>query len=965
MSLPAQTLEPRILLVDDQPANLMALEALLGDFGVTLVRANSGEEALRRILEGEFAAILLDVQMPGMSGFEVARLLRERSSSRSTPLIFLTAGESEEFPLEEAYELGAVDYLMKPIVPKILRAKIAFFVDYFRQTQQLRESERRGVEAALLLQAEAERERLLREVEAERERLAEVFQRAPSFMAVLRGPDHVFERANDRYYQLVGLRDILGKPVREALPEVEDQGFLTLLDGVYQTGEPFVGTEVPIHLRRGAGHAPELRHVDFVYQAIRDPGGVVTGILAQGIDVTERKRAEEEVRVKDERLKLLVENIKDYAVVIADREGTILEWGGGAERITGFSASDANGQKTHLLFTPEDRIAGRPESEIRKAAEEGRAEDRRWHLKKDGSRFFADGVMVALYDDREKLRGFGKVFKDATGEELAKKSRLRHIKQLKTLADVSSRLNAVHDLGSVLGVLTEEGRTLIGAHQAVTTIAAEGAAGQVVSLSDACRAGESAAIPRGRSAIYAAVTAEAKPVRLTQEDLQALPAWEGFRAFAEDPPPMRGLLAVPILGRHGGSLGVIQLSDKYAGDFSDVDEAVLLQLAQMAGVAIENTQLYQALRDADQNKDEFLAMLAHELRNPLAPMRNALAILDQRGSQTEAAIRLRDVLTRQTSHLSRLVDDLLDMARITSGKVTLRREPVELARVIAQAVETSRPLIDAKRHALSVDMAAEPVWLEADPVRLAQVFANLLNNAAKYTDEGGRIRVNVARDGDEAVIHIQDNGIGLTPEMLPRVFDLFTQVSTGIARTAGGLGIGLTLVRRLVELHGGSVSVTSHGAGTGSDFVVRLPIAAQLRATGEHRDVAPHGASKRVLIVDDNLDALDMMSMLLEMYGHIVETAADGIKAIEVARTFRPEVMFLDLGLPGRDGYEVARILRQEFPKGTLLLVALSGYGRDEDRRRTRETGFDEHLVKPVDPDVLEGVLARHDAPAR
>ncbi len=1081
MPQPAQTAEPRILLVDDQPANLFALEALLGDLGVTLVRANSGEEALRRILEGDFAAILLDVQMPGMSGFEVARLLRARSRSSATPLIFLTAGESSEFTLEEAYDLGAVDYLMKPIVPKILRAKIAFFVDYFRKTQQLREAERRSAEAALreqrqlwqttlssigdaviavdterrvtflnieaerltgwprteavgrplddvfcivnettlervgcpvrgvldtgrvvglanrtiliardgrkwplddsvapirndtgqLLgvvlvfrditerkQAEREQERLLREVESERERLADVFQRAPSFMAVLRGPDHVFERANDRYFQVVGRRDILGRPIREALPEVAGQGFFELLDGVYRTGEAFVGTEVPILLQRGPDSSPERRFVDFVYQALRDPGGAVTGILAQGVDVTARKRAEEEVRLKDERLTLLVENIKDYAVVIADLEGTILEWQGGAERITGFAASEATGRKTQIFFTPEDRAVGRDEQEMRKAAEDGRAEDRRWHIRKDGSFFFADGVMVPLYDNAAKLRGFGKVFKDATGEEFAKESRQRHIEQLKTLADVSSRLNAVHDLDSVLGVLTTEGRALIGAHQAVTIIAADAAAVQAVSLSDERRGGETTPVIQDPSALYAALAAGIKPIRLTHENLRAHPGWEGFRAYVEAPPPMRGLLAVPIVGRSGEALGVVQLSDKYEGDFTEEDEAVLLQLAQMAGVAVENTQLYQALREADQRKDEFLAMLAHELRNPLAPMRNALAILDEQGSQTETAVRLREVLSRQTNHLSRLVDDLLDMARITSGKITLRREPVELASVVARAVETSRPLIDAKRHELAIGVAEEPVWLDADPVRLAQVFANLLNNAAKYTDEGGRIRIAASRDGDEAVIHIQDNGIGLSPEMLPRVFDLFTQASVGIARTAGGLGIGLTLVRKLVELHDGSVSVTSGGAGTGSDFVVRLPSAARTGALAAQPVPAPPAISKRVLIVDDNLDALDIMSMLLEMYGHVVETAADGVAAVEVARAFRPEVMFLDLGLPRRDGYEVARILRREFPKGTLLLIALSGYGRDEDRRRTHEAGFDDHLVKPVDPAVLERVLA-------
>ncbi len=647
----------------------------------------------------------------------------------------------------------------------------------------------------------------------------------------------------------------------------------------------------------------------------------------------------------------------------------MIEWQGGATRITGHTAGETVGDRIDLLFTPEDRAAGRPEEEMRRAARDGRAEDRRWHLRKDGSRFFADGVTIGLCDEAGKLRGFGKVFKDATGEALGEESRRRHTEQLRTLADVSSRLNAVLDLGSVLGVVTEEGRALIGAHQAITNIATEDARlVQSVAFSDELRSADALAgattalVPPDRSTIYAAIQmavypADNRAIRLTHEQLRAHAGWPGFAVAAEGRPPMRGLLAAPIVARGGEMLGVIQLSDKYDGDFSEEDEAILVQLAQMAAVAVENTQLYQALRDADRRKDEFLAMLAHELRNPLAPMQSALTILDAQGSRSAEAVHLRAVISRQMSHMTRLVDDLLDVARITRGKVALKREPVELARVVTQAVETSRPLIDAKRHALLIDSAGGPIWLDADPVRLAQVISNLLSNAAKYTDDGGKIRLSAALEGDEAVIRVRDTGIGISPEMLPRVFELFTQASAGLARSAGGLGIGLTLVRKLVELHDGSVSVTSAGRGQGSEFVVRLPA----QPTPAIADAAPVEAAsegaRRVLVVDDNLDALDTMSMLLEMFGHVVATAPDGVKAVEVAREFRPEVMFLDLGLPGRDGYEVARILREEFPKGTLWLVALTGYGQDEDRKRTRDAGFDQHLVKPVEPAALEAAL--------
>ena len=690
---------------------------------------------------------------------------------------------------------------------------------------------------------------------------------------------------------------------------------------------------------------------------LSDEVALVEEVVERSWAHIERVRDAAALREKDQRLKLLVENIKDYAVIICDLEGKVIEWQGGAERITGFTAAEAVGGGAEIIFTAEDRAAGRPEGEMNRAARDGRAEDRRWHVRKDGSRFFADGVMIGLCDEAAQLHGFGKVFKDATGEAIAEESRRRHTEQLRTLADVSNRLNSVLDLGSVLGVVTEEGRALIGAHQAITNIAIDGTRSlQAVALSDALRGADATLVPPDRSAIYPAIAATNEPVRLTQDQLRAHAGWSGFALAAEGDPAMRGLLAAPIVARGGGTLGVIALSDKYEGDFSDEDEAILVQLAQMAAVAVENTQLYQALRDADRRKDEFLAMLAHELRNPLAPMQSALTLLGAQGSHSDAAVRLRAVIGRQMSHLTRLVDDLLDVARITSGKVALKREPVELGRVVAQAIETSRPLIDAKRHTLTVEVG-EPIWLDADPVRLAQVISNLLNNAAKYTDDRGKICVSAHREADSAVIRVRDTGIGLSADMLPRVFELFTQASTGLARSAGGLGIGLTLVRKLVEQHGGSVSVSSAGREQGSEFVVRLPAGGETGVADAPAGAAASGGPKRVLLVDDNLDALETMSMLLEMLGHVVATASDGMKAVEEARSFKPEVMFLDLGLPGRDGYEVARILRQEFPRGTLWLVALTGYGQDEDRKRTRDAGFDQHLVKPVEPEELEAAL--------
>jgi PAS domain S-box-containing protein len=369
------------------------------------------------------------------------------------------------------------------------------------------------------------------------------------------------------------------------------------------------------------------------------------------------------------------------------------------------------------------------------------------------------------------------------------------------------------------------------------------------------------------------------------------------------------------------------------------------------------------LRAADRRKDEFLAMLAHELRNPLAPIANAIAVLRLPKLESNRLDWARDVIDRQVRHLSRLVDDLLDVSRITRGKVRLRKEPVELRSIIARAVETSKPLIASRRHELTVTLAEEPARLEADPLRLAQVFGNLLNNAAKYTEEGGQIWLTVERQPDEVLVHVRDTGIGISPEMLPRVFDLFTQADKSLDRAQGGLGIGLTLVQRLVELHGGKVEAHSEGLGQGSEFVVRLPLT-PVRSSSSAAPAAGNGAKtsttgRRVLIVEDNADAAETLGLLLETMGQQVRVVHDGTAAVEAARSFHPEIVLLDIGLPGMNGYEVARHLREQHDLQQPLLVALTGYGQEEDRARARDAGFDLHMVKPVEPELLKSLLQR------
>ncbi len=366
------------------------------------------------------------------------------------------------------------------------------------------------------------------------------------------------------------------------------------------------------------------------------------------------------------------------------------------------------------------------------------------------------------------------------------------------------------------------------------------------------------------------------------------------------------------------------------------------------------------LREADRRKDEFLATLAHELRNPLAPIRNSLHIFRMASVQEPVVERVTAMMERQVAHMVRMVDDLLEVSRISRGKIELRRERVQLAEVLRSAVDTSLPLIEAAKHKLAVEIPEAPIVVDADPVRLAQVFANLLNNAAKYTPEGGEIRISVREEDGMAVICVKDNGEGIPKAMLSRVFNMFTQVNTG-ARAQGGLGIGLTLARTLVLLHGGTIEASSPGSNEGCEFVVRLPLAPPQATAPEPEKARADGTPlrlQRVLVVDDNHDAADSLGMLLEFLGAEVSVVHDGPAALEAIRSFRPAVVLLDLGMPDMNGIEVARRMRADPEAGGVTLVALTGWGQKEDRRKTSEAGFDYHLVKPADVGMLQTILA-------
>jgi PAS domain S-box-containing protein len=660
-----------ILLVDDEPKNLTVLETVLTDPAYRLVRAESGDQALLELVAEEFALLILDIQMPDMSGFELAQLIKQRKKTAGVPIIFLTAYYSEDQHVLEGYSTGAVDYLHKPINPAILRSKVAVFAELYRKN---RES----------------------------------------------------ARSNQNLQREVTARRCAEEQLRQLNDELE-------------------------------------------------------------VRVAERT---DSLLARERELRSLADNTPDILTRF-DRELRYVFVNLGIEKATG---------------QPRETFLGRS---MRDA-----------------------GVPEALCDLWEHAVRF--VFETGAPSSIE------------------------FDYESPVGLR----------HFATRLVAEVGARGEIEFV-----------------------------------------------------------------------LGLTQ-------DVTDRKRAE------------------EAVKKADRRKDEFLATLAHELRNPLAPLRSGLEVLNV--AQDPAVVAdTRKMMSRQLSHMVRLVDDLLDASRITNDKLTLRKERVLLRAVVEMAVEASRPVIDAARHVVRLALPEQPLWLDADPTRLAQVMSNLLTNAAKYTPEGGCIELAAERRGGEVIVRVVDTGLGIPPAMLDEVFEMFTQVNRTLERAQGGLGIGLALVKRLVELHGGTIAALSPGLGEGSTFSVRLPLVedharvTEPRTSSQANSAPSPNSRRRVLVVDDNVDGAESLARVLQICGHEARTAHSGPEAIDAALPFKPEVVLLDIGLPGMNGYEVAKRLRKNPALNGAVLVALTGWGSEEDKRQSREAGFDFHLTKPVEITVIENILAR------
>jgi PAS domain S-box-containing protein len=694
------------------------------------------------------------------------------------------------------------------------------------------------------------------------------------------------------------------------------------------------------------------RPIDDCAAPIRQASGQVAGAVLVFRDVTERRRAERALRESEERFRLLVEGTKDYAIYLLDPQGRVVTWNSGAERIKGYRADEVIGESFVRFYPPEDVQAGKPEWGLKLALANGTHSEEGWRLRKDGTRFWASVVLTALRGEDGRLRGFSKVTRDVTERRQAEENARKLLQEEAARKAAQDALDEARRAEAAERAQREQMRvTLESIGDGIVVTDARGCVTMLNPVAEALTGlKKDEAAGRPLEEVFHIVNEQTghlapNPVaRVLQEGVvvglanhTVLVARDGTRRPIDDS-------AAPIRDEQARISGVVLV-------FRDVTERRRAE----EQVRRQNQELEAAARQ----KDEFLATLAHELRNPLAPIRSALEIVKLGDDSPVAVGRVREMMERQLVHLVRLVDDLLDVSRITRDRIELRRERVALPVVVQNAVEASGPLIEAARHQLTITLPPEALHIAGDVTRLSQVVANLLNNAAKYTSPGGHIWLTVEKQAGEAVVRVKDTGIGIPADMLAEVFEMFVQVDRSSDRTQGGLGIGLTLVKRLVELHGGRVESHSEGPGKGSEFVVRLPLlAVEKRRPEPGAPQAPEGPSRRILIVDDNVDAAESLALVLRLSGHEVRTAHGGAAALEQAATFVPEVVLMDLGMPGMSGYEAARRVRDLHGMEAVVLIALTGWGQEEDRQRTQAAGFHAHLVKPVDPTALQELLA-------
>ena len=682
-----------------------------------------------------------------------------------------------------------------------------------------------------------------------------------------------------------------------------------------------------------------------------------------------RRQFDEDVRNQSEWLRVTLASICD-AVITTDAEGRVTFMNGVAESLTGWTQAEALGLPLPDVFhIINENSRHSVENPAVRALREGAVVGLANHtilVMKDGTEHPIDDSAAPIRDPQGNVAGCVLIFRDIT-------DRWRAEKTTRFLAEASAALAELTDYESTLQRIAGLAVPFFADWCAVDMLEADGSVRRLaVTHVDPAKVAYAHELHRRypprpaeeRGAMNVLRTGKSEwaaeiPQALIEETLDE----EQQRILREL--GLKSYILTPLRSRTR-TLGLLTFVTAESGRaYNATDLTAAEDLANRAAIAIENASLLTALKESDRRKDEFLAMLAHELRNPLAPIQNAVQVMRREEMSPSQLQWATEVIDRQVHQMARLVDDLLDVSRITRGKIEIRKEPVELATVLNMAIEANRPIIEQWGHDLTVSIPAEPIVLDADPARLGQVLLNLLNNAAKYMEPNGSIWVTAEQQRDHVLIRVKDTGIGIPADMLPRVFEMFTQVDRSLERAEGGLGIGLPLVQRLVAMHGGVVEARSDGPGMGSEFIVRLPLAGEVKDTGPQGAaggetfVAP--ATCRILVVDDNRDAAESLGMLLRMLGNEVHTAHDGLEAVGAAAAFQPDVVLLDIGLPKLNGYDAARRIRELAGGPEMVLIALTGWGQEEDRRRSTDAGFDHHMTKPIEFAALQALLAERN----
>jgi len=650
-----------------------------------------------------------------------------------------------------------------------------------------------------------------------------------------------------------------------------------------------------------------------VITALHAPDGTLTGYAKVTRDLSERRRHEETLRYNELRFRALVEGVRDYAIYMLDPDGHVATWNAGAQQIHGYDAVEAIGSHFSRLLVPDGTEKEHARRELQTAAHEGRFQEEGWRLRKNGTRFWANVVITAIRDPQGTLLGFSKITRDLT-------ERLHHEAALRE-SEERFRLLVESVVDYAIVTLDQDGIITSWNHGAERI---NGYSAQQI-------------LGRHFSRLYPG------------EDISANKPWRQLAQARERGRVNDESWRIRRDGTQYWANNVIATLPAGEGR---------KRIFYMVTQDLSQRRHAETLADTAQRMHEFIAMLAHELRNPLAPIRNAVALMARRKIEDPLIESMRQTIDRQSQNLTRIVDELLDVNRVARGQFTIERQAIDLRDVLARAVETSRPLIDNHGHHLHLSVADHPIECFGDPMRLAQVVINILNNAAKYTPDGGDIWLSAERQGGSVELRVRDNGRGIERDLIDRVFDLFMQVDPNAGSALGGLGVGLALVRRIVELHGGSVQAVSDGLGKGTEFIVRLPLSVR-PADGVPADADPAQERTtrplRVLVIDDNVDAANSLCLLLQSMGHTVRAVYDGPSGIAMAQEFSPEVVMLDIGMPVMSGYDVARALRASSAR--YVIVAVTGWGHEAAKRQSREAGFDHHLVKPVSEAQLAAVL--------